>query len=116
MTKITHRVPLHACGLKSDPITPEYQAEIDRTMIHAEAAYKRAQKRLRAAERRLARAQHSTALPAKKRRRQIQELEALVELRRLEMEQTHRLMVATGAPSPNRGKHSYRNVPASKVL
>lgn len=46
--KSRHRIP--ALTLKSDPITPEYQAEIDRSMERLEARYRKAQKALEAAE------------------------------------------------------------------
>jgi hypothetical protein len=43
-----HRVPL--LQMKSDPITPEYQAEVDQSMARLEARYLRAEKALAAAE------------------------------------------------------------------
>lgn len=108
--KIRHKVPAHLLA-RSDPITPEYQAEIDRTMAHAEANWNRAQKRLESAQRRLARAQRRVAKEGKPRANEIAHLEAVVELRRVQMEQTHRLMVATGAPATSRGVKSFRPVP-----
>lgn len=108
--KIKHRVPVHLLG-KSDPITPEYQAEVDKTVARAEAAHRRAMKRLRSAEKRLTQARESQS-----KRHHIATLEALVELRRVELEQLHRLMVATGAPSTSRGTKSRRHINQGGVL
>lgn len=107
--KIKHRVPTF--GPKSAALTPEYQREVDATMQRAEAAWKRSQRRLDKAVSRLAEARRGAA-----RRRVIVELEALVELRRIELQQTHRLMVATGFPSPNRGRRSHRHLNMGEVL
>ena len=111
--KIKHRVPLLA---KSDPITPEYQDELDRTAAKAEAAYNRALKRLQAAEQRLSRAQRKQAAP-RQHKRQIAELEAMVELRRIELQKWHMMMVATPASSMHRGTAGgHRHVPSPGVF
>lgn len=107
--KIRHHVPNKALEPRSATVDEAYQREVDRTMAHAEAEYGRAQKRLRAAERRLARAQ--AADQSRKQKRLIEQLEILVELRREEMQRTHRLMAASRYPATNRGRDSYRNVP-----
>lgn len=113
--KIKHKVPAHLV-MRSDPVTPEYQAEIDRTMAKAETAYRQAQKRLQAAEKRLARARQQVLVRStSKVKHALAELEALVELRRIELEQVHRLMVSTGAPSTSRGRKSHRHVAAAEV-
>lgn len=111
--KIRHRVPLVAT---SDPITPEYQDELDRTAAKAEAAYNRALKRLQAAELRLSRAQRKQAAP-RQHKRQIAELEAMVELRRVELQKWHMMMVATPASSMHRGTAGgHRHVPSPGVF
>ena len=112
--KLSHHVPNRALEPHSAELTPEYQAEVDRTMAHAEVEYRRAEKRLRAAERRLTRAR--AAESDKKQRKLVAHLEVLVQLRRLEMERTHRMMTTVSAPSTSRGKKSYRNVPGSTPL
>lgn len=111
--KIRHRVPLVA---KSDPITPDYQDELDRTAAKAEAAYNRALKRLQAAELRLSRAQRKQAAP-RQHKRQIAELEAMVELRRIELQKWHMMMVASPASSMHRGTAGgHRHVPSTGVF
>lgn len=111
--KIKHRVPLVA---KSDPITSEYQDELDRTAAKAEAAYNRALKRLEAAEARLAKAQEKKAAP-RQHKRQIAELEAMVELRRIELQNLHLLMTASPASSMHRGTAGgHRHVPSPGVF
>lgn len=113
--KIKHRIPV-ALLAASDPITPEYQDELDRTAAKAEAAYNRALKRLEAAELRLTRAQRKQAAP-RRHRRQIAELEAMVELRRIELQKWHMLMVATPASSMHRGTAGgHRHIPSPEVF
>lgn len=99
-----------AAAFRNDPITPEYQAEIDRTMEKTRVEYERAQRRLDAAERKLRRAHRQRN--ARNRKRQIAELEILVELRRAELEQIHRIMTATraGSAATQRGLRSHRHV------
>lgn len=107
--KIRHKVPTYSRA--SDEITPEYQAEVDATMARAEAAWRRAERRLRKSEARLVKAREGKA-----RAHTIAQLEAVVELRRVELEQLHRLMVATGAPATSRGRQSHRHVNTGGVL
>lgn len=113
--KIKHRVPV-ALLATSDPITPDYQAELDRTAAKAEAAYSRALKRLEAAEQRLAKAQRKQAAP-RQHKRQLAELEAMVELRREELQKWHRMMVASPASSMHRGTDGgHRHIPSPGVF
>jgi hypothetical protein len=107
--KIRHRVPVEHLN-KSAALTPEYQAEVDRTMAKAESAWRRAQRRLASAQRRLERARTAGPRGPKSHARQIAELEALVELRRTELEEIHRQMTATGAPATSRGRKSHRHI------
>lgn len=55
--KITHRVPVREIG--SDPITPEYQAEVDRSTAKLERAHAAALRRLEAATARAERTQRA---------------------------------------------------------
>lgn len=113
--KIRHRIPVDQLT-KSAVLTPEYQAEVDRTMAKAEASWRRAQKRLEQAERRLHRAKTARPHGGPAHKRRVAELEALVELRRTELEQLHRQMVTTGAPSTSRGDKSHRHINLGGVL
>lgn len=106
--KLTHHVS--AIGLRSDPVTPEYQAEVDRSTDKAMAEWKRAQKRLEAAERRLARVQASRAA-TRNRKRDLAVAAELVELRREELLRIEALMKAAPAAAQYRGVRSYRPVP-----
>jgi len=111
--KIRHRIPLDQLN-KSAILTPEYQAEVDRTMAKAQVAFEQAQKRLEYEERRRARVQKQR--PSHKRDKHLKELDALIELRRIDLEKYHRLMVSTGAPSTSRGVKSHRHVQTGGVL
>lgn len=59
-----HRIP--RLELKSDPITPEYQAEVDRSVAKLEARYRKAQKALEVAEARAERARAQAEALARK--------------------------------------------------
>lgn len=113
--KITHRVPPNY--VRGAEITPEYQAEVDRTMQRAEAEYRRAQAAVAAAERRLARLERRAEKEGRRRqlRQQITTAAALVELRRIELEKYHRMATASPASAEHRGVRSYRNVPQPGV-
>src|SRR5678815_4881675 len=90
MSKLKHNVPPQA--FRSDPITPEYQAEVDRHTGRLQYRYEVAERRLAAAELRLQRARIKTVpASAKKARRtaalnEIKVAEELVELRREELQ------------------------------
>jgi len=78
--KSRHRVP--ALDYKCDPISPEYQSEVDRSVSKLEARYRKAQKALQVAESRAERARCQADLLARK---QVQA--DLVAANRLENEQ-----------------------------
>ena len=105
--KIRHNIPIDA--MKSDPISPRYQAEVDRCTERAETAHAAAIRRLESAERRLAKARAKVKKRADERR--VAHLEIVVEMRRVELEGLHRLMVATRYPATARGTSSFRPVP-----
>lgn len=113
--KLSHNVP--PIGLRSDPITREYQAEVDRATDKAMVAYERAQRRLRAAEQRLERARAARdragdKLAARNAKRELAVALELVELRRDELRRVESLMKAAPASAEHRGVRGFRPVPA----
>lgn len=117
--KIRHRVPTAAFG-GSDPVTPEYQAQVDRSTTKAQTAYERAQRNLAAALRRQERADEAVLANAAKGRKKDTALvraakvaAELVELRREELLELERLMKAAPASSTHRGgRKGHRPIPA----
>lgn len=112
--KLTHNVP--PTGLRSDPIDPAYQAEVDRSTDKAMVAYERAQRRLRSAEQRLDRARTARDLAADKRTARAAKHELavaleLVELRREELRRVGALMKSSPASAEHRGVRGFRPVP-----
>lgn len=111
--KIRHKAP--ACPIQSDPVTPEYQAEVDRSTNKAMAAYERAQRRLEAAQRRLEKANRAKARAkgkgAKRLTRSVLAASEAVEARREELRQIEATMTAAPASAEHRGQRSYRPVP-----
>ena len=73
----------------SDYVDPEYEAEVRQATQRAERKYRNAQDLLQRAEERLA-----EALRKQRARKLVRELEGLVELRRAELEDCRKLMVA----------------------
>lgn len=109
--KVTHRVPVEHL-IFTDPITPAYQAEIDRSTEKAERLYREALRRLQKAERSAERATAiATRTPKRSTKQREAEAWALVELRREELAKYERLMVATGQSATHRGRQSFRPVP-----
>lgn len=102
--KIRHKVNPGLWDPKPAVIDGDYQDEIDRTLEKARVAYERAERRLAAAEARLAKAERRKA-PS---RRQIEELELLILLRREELERYRRMMVSVPQSAVNRGTKSFR--------
>lgn len=98
-----HRVP--TLTMVSDPVTPEYQAEVDRSMARLERRHVKAQKALEAAEKRAAKAavaaQNIRDHKAQVRHR---DLLAVVEERRRELHQIELLMM----PSNYSGRDGHR--------
>lgn len=90
-------------------LTVEYEREVQRSTEKLERQYVRAQKRAEQAERRLERARNDPRTRSKK--HQIAQLVAEVELRRLELEEYHRMMVSSPASATHRGRKSFRPVP-----
>lgn len=115
--KIRHRVP--AAAFKSEPVTPEYQSEVDRSTSKAQVAYEQAQRKLAAAERRRTRADEiviaAAARGSRPTRAQFDEARVaaeLVELRREELAALERLMKSSGfGGNQNRGRGGHRPVP-----
>lgn len=112
--KITHHVPTSA--FRSDPITLEYQREVDRATDKAVVAYERGRRRLEAAELRLRKAEDAALRSGdrrkqKERARELAVAAELVELRREELQRLEALMQASPASAEHRGKRSFRPVP-----
>lgn len=112
--KIKHKIPL--CAYRSDPITPEYQAEVDRSTNKAMLEYERARRRLEAAERRLRKAEEASRVAGARKKvkataRELAVAAELVELRREELHRLEALMKNVPASAEHRGKRSYRPVP-----
>lgn len=112
--KIKHNTPVFQP--QSAVVTPEYQAEVDRSTSKAMVAYERAQKRLAAANRRLVRAEERSAehLSAARRRvadRELKVAAELVELRREELQRVEALMKGVPASAEHRGVRGFRPAP-----
>lgn len=108
--KIKHRTPGNwwTAPVSAD-VSPDYEAEVQRDTTRAENNYRHAQERLARAEARLAKAQ-----AAGQHRRRIAELQALVELRRAELDAYRRQMTSVPASAQHRGRRSYRPVPPTQ--
>lgn len=112
--KIKHNVP--ACALRIEPVTVEYQVEVDRSTSKAMVAFERAQRRLAAAELRLekAEARNAQRLSVIQQRAATRELKVaaeLVELRREELQRIEALMKSAPASAEHRGVRGFRPVP-----
>ena len=113
--KISHKVP-RAAFKSSESVSPEYQAEVDRTTEKAMVAFERAQRRLEAAENRLVKAREAAAMSKDRKKdkhlaRQVAEIAELVELRREELRQLAAVMRSVPASSQHRGRGHFRPVP-----
>lgn len=111
--KIKHRIPVNRLR-QSDPVSDEYQAEVDLHTNRAVVAYERAQRRIAQDEKRLARLARMPQTRSRKRR--IAELDALIELRRLDLDKLHRLMVVSAQSAQHRGRRGHRHVPSPGVF
>ena len=109
--KIAHRDPRSSPFYvpPSAVVDAAYEAEVRRSTERGEREYQRRTARLAKAEARLARARADT--PRRRHRRRLAELEAVVELRRAELEDYRRLMLGVPASAEHRGTRSYRPVP-----
>lgn len=89
--KIGHRHPAATWYAvpESDPVDADYEAEVQQCTERAERDYQRAQERLARAERRLAK-----AVTARQARKQVTQLQELVALRRAELAELQRIMLA----------------------
>ena len=90
-----------------------YEREVQRSTEKLERLYARAEKRARRAEERLNRAQQDPKHQTK--RHLIAQLEAEVELRRVELEEYRRMMVTVPASAEHRGRKSFRPVPNPRL-
>lgn len=85
---------------ESDPVDPEYEAEVRQSTERAEREYQRARDRLARAETRLV-----AALRKQARKKEIRQLRELVELRRTEFAEYQRLMAAPALPADKQIRH-----------
>jgi hypothetical protein len=92
----------------SAQLSQSYENEVRRSTEKLERQHAAAMRRLEQAENRLARARRKPG--AKSRARQLMEMEAVVELRRAELERYRRLMVAVPASAEHRGTKSFRPI------
>lgn len=89
-----------------------YEREVERSTSKLERAYARAQKRVEAAEARLRKARNATQ--ARPKAHVIASLEAVLQVRRDELEEYRRMMVSVPASAVHRGTDSYRPVPIAR--
>jgi vacuolar-type H+-ATPase subunit E/Vma4 len=92
-------------------IEDEYEQQIQRATAKLERAYAKAQRRAEQAEERLRRAKVRRGI----KKHVIAELQALLEVRRAELAEYERMMVASPASAVHRGIKSYRPVPQREV-
>jgi hypothetical protein len=96
----------------SDPITPEYQAEVDAAVARSEARYRRAEHAAARAHQRAERARAAAAkCSTRASRQELRIAEAELQLRLEEMQQLAAMMRSSPAAATHRGDHSYRPVP-----
>lgn len=112
--KIRHRVPVERLRL-SEPVTAEYQAEVDATLARAADRERHAQRVLAAAERRLAKAQ-AVKQPTRKQQHAILVARELVEMRRQELLTIQREMQGAPASSAHRSRSAQRPIPQQHTL
>lgn len=107
--KITHRNPSASWWQVpvSDPVEPAFEDQVRACTEHSEREYQAREARLHRAETRLARVRTQR----KPKLKLLRSLEALVELRRAELEEYRRLMMAAPASAEHRGDKSFRPVP-----
>lgn len=109
MSRIKHRVHI-ARDTKPPEITPEYQAEVDRSTEKLERRYQLAQKAVEKAKFRRERAALIVG-HAKLRRQRLAEAEAALEARLAELADLERMMTTSPASARHRGTKSYAKVP-----
>jgi hypothetical protein len=112
--KIRHRVPVDRLRL-TDPVTPEYQAEVDQHTARLERDYRQAQQRLADAENRARRIERRTVSRVKQKahERATANAWAVVELHRIELEKYERMMLAVPASAQHRSREAHRPIPVS---
>lgn len=113
--RIGHRIPVEHMRW-TDEVTPEYQAEVDRSTAKIEKAYKDAKKRLAAAEQKAARVRQETVGRKTKKAHEarLAQAAAIVELRRIELEKYERMMMSSPQSAQHRGIGSHRQIPARR--
>lgn len=109
MSRIAHKVHLPR-DPKPVEITPEYQAEVDRSTERLERRYRLAQRAVETARARRDRAALIVG-HAKLRRKRLAEAEAALEARIAELADLERMMTSSPASARHRGVKSFAKVP-----
>ncbi len=109
--RLRHHVPPQA--YRPEPVTWEYQSEVDRSSRKAKVLYEAAQRRLERAELRLAaaRAKAPARRAANRHQHELQVALELVELRREELQRLEALMKGIPASVEHRGRGAYHPIP-----
>lgn len=111
--KIVHRIPVGRLSL-TDPVTPEYQAEVDATMARAAKRERDAQRRLDAAVRKLVAVERRHGTRA--RVHAVLVAREIVEIRRQELLMLQRAMQSSPAASDHRSRETKRPIPQGTTL
>lgn len=112
--KRRHRIPPEA-HFVSDPVSPGYQAEVDRSMAKGAAREQAALRRLESAEARLVKAERIKARA--QRERAVLVARELVEIRRQELLAIQREMSTSPSSARSRGiGHAKRPVPGMQTI
>jgi hypothetical protein len=123
--KMQHRAPSNLSNNMTGKLDPDYEAEVDKATQKLQAKWEKAQRKLEAARlsaeeslRRIEKAEKNKAATAEaKKNKQIAEMEyqralVLIAEREAELLELEMMMTSTPAGSQNRGKKSFRSVPA----
>jgi hypothetical protein len=95
---------------RSVVLSAAYEDEVQRSTEKLERAYARAQKRVEQAEARLNQTKKHSGSGERKARR-VAELQAVLDIRRAELEDYRRMMLSVPASATHRGTKSFRPVP-----
>lgn len=107
--KITHRIPTGTAKPGGDPVPAAYAAEVEKHTAKAEQRYRRAQANLARALARLATAEAKPA--SKANRRALRIARELVEIRRRELQEIEALMTGYASSSTHRTRTTKRPIP-----
>lgn len=104
---------VHKVHLPREPrpveISPEYQAQVDRSTEKLERLYRRAQRSVEAAQKRLEKAQRLRV--ERERKKAVKVAEEVLAERLRELAEYERMMTSTPASLAHRGRGAWRKVP-----